>query len=363
MTERIIPSRTRALRPTDLIAAASLFTVAASYALGFGLDWSEESEPAPLEDALEQALETPGPPAPDPVPAAKPPENPQWAPDPQTESWERMTDELGKLAASYRGRVAVVLKDLRTDNTWAFHQDDLFASASLIKLPIMICVFRKIHDGGLSLGDRFALRRRHRVGGSGSIKWLPDGTRLTVRELLYRMIGESDNTATAILIEATGLGYIQTQFPKLGLFYTEINPEGMSIRGGRVTHENYTTAREMTTLLERIYRGEMISRSASELMMDILKQRRPTRSRLAKGLPRGWEIAHKTGLVRRACHDAAIVLSPNGSYALTVLTGHNSSYSQAKEFITRVGLVTVKHYNRATLLAARTPKRGSVAIR
>jgi hypothetical protein len=34
----------------------------------------------------------------------------------------------------------------------------------------------------------------------------------------------------------------------------------MSIKGGRVAHENYTTAREMTMLLEKIYRGEAVDK-------------------------------------------------------------------------------------------------------
>jgi beta-lactamase class A len=275
-----------------------------------------------------------------------------------------MTEDLFRLAASYRGRVAIVLKDLQTGNVWTYHQDDLFPSASLIKVPVMLCVFNSINDGKISLNEKIALRRKHRVGGSGSLKWSPDGTKLSLRELLYRMINESDNTATAMILDRIGIDYVQAQLPKFGLFYTEVNPEGLSIKGGRVPRENYTTAREMAMMMERIYRGEMVSRASSELMMDILKHRRATRSRLAKGLPRGWELAHKTGLLRQACHDVAIVLTPYGDYALTVLTGHNRSYGTAKDFISRLGKVTFKYYNaRGHLVAGSSARRGPLVVR
>jgi beta-lactamase class A len=274
-----------------------------------------------------------------------------------------MTSELARLVAGNKGRVAVVLKDLKSGRTWTHHPDDLFPSASLIKVPIMATVFQRIRDGQLSLSDVIRLRRSHRVGGSGSVKWMPDGSRLKVKDLLYKMIGESDNTATAMLIDAVGMGYIQAQFPNLGLFYTEIFAEGMSIRGGRVAHENYTTAKEMAMLLEKIYQGELVDKNSSIMMLDILRHRKTSRSRLAKGLPRGWEIAHKTGLLRQACHDSAIFMTPHGNYLMTVLTGSNGNYRRAKDFISRLGRVTFDHYDATRYLAKASSRRGQFVVR
>ena len=146
------------------------------------------------------------------------------------------------------------------------------------------------------------------------------------------MINESDNTATKMVLDRLGIGYVQQQFPRMGLLYTGIYEEGMSIKGGRVMHENYTTAREMTSLMDKIYTGQAVDKVSSEVMLDILKKPKAVASRLAKGMPAGWEIAHKTGLLRQACHDSAVFLTPHGDYAITVLTGQNRSYSMAKGF-------------------------------
>jgi beta-lactamase class A len=224
-------------------------------------------------------------------------------------------------------------------------------------VPILIAAFYKIRDGGLTLDEKLTMTRRNRVGGSGSLKWRPDGTTLPVRDLLTFMINESDNTATKMILDRVGLDYVQQQFPRMGLLYTGIYEEGMSIKGGRVAHENYTTAREMEMLFEKIYRGEAVDKPSSDQMLEILKKPKSVASRLQKGMPAGWEIAHKTGLLRQACHDSAIFFTPTGDYAITVLTGQNASYSQAKNFITRIARVTFENYAGPRYLAAARRRR------
>jgi beta-lactamase class A len=334
------------LERMDLMLVAALSIVLASYALGYRLDWTEGQAWPEGDEAEAAAVAAPASAAPSrPQPQMLPRTTPTWSPDSRDEAWDSMTSELAATAARHPGRVAIYLRDLNNDRSWSYHPDDLFPSASLIKVPVMAAVFQKMQAGELSLNDRLTLRRRSRVGGSGSLKWRPDGSKLRVSELLRHMISESDNTATAMLLDAIGIGYAQRTFPNIGLLYTGIYPEGMSIKGGRVAHENYTTAREMSMLMENIYRGRLVGKEESRLMLDILRYPKATASRLAKGLPRGWVIAHKTGLLRRACHDSAIIFTPYGDYAITVLTGQNRNYHDAKEFISRLGRVTFKHYS------------------
>lgn len=362
--ERLKPNFSLKFDRTDAMLAVALAAVVGSYALGYKLDWSQVD--APPAEAMTLPAAPPASAAPpfETHPAPEAPANPEIAPKPQPviaqapsdAAWDEMVRELDVLAAGHHGRVAVYLKDLKTGREWSFHPDDLFPSASLIKVPVMAAAFYKMHDGGLSLHTQLTLRRHNRVGGSGSLKWMPDGTKFTVRQLFDHMIAESDNTATNMMIEAIGLGYIQQIFPRMGLLYTGIYQDGMSIKGGRVANENYTTAREMTMVMEKIYRGEMVDQPSSVLMMNILKDKRPP-SRLAKGLPTGWEIAHKTGLLRQACHDSAVFFTPRGDYALTVLTGSNGSYHAAKDFITRLGHITFVHYGGYPRYYARASRR------
>lgn len=372
---------------TDLLLVSAVVVIGLSYGLGYRLDWSEENgRPEEDQEIAEIAApaSVPGavpPPAavtrvipvPPPSPAAVIPSPPVTTIGPAPEptigptradaQWAAMTGELGKMAEKYPGRVSIYIKDLKSGRTWMHHPDDLFPAASLIKVPVMIATFYKIRDGQLGLDERMTITRRNRVGGSGSLKWRPDGTKLTLRELLVHMINESDNTATKMVLDRLGINYVQQQFPRMGLLYTGIYEEGMSIKGGRVMHENYTTAREMASLMDKIYMGQAVDRVSSEVMLEILKKPKAVASRLAKGMPVGWEIAHKTGLLRQACHDSAIFLTPHGDYAVTVLTGQNRAYSTAKDFITKVGKVTFKHYAGPQYYAKAAPRRKARAAR
>ena len=368
---------------TDVLHVSAVVVIGLAYGLGYRLDWSEESgrpeedqevAEVPARAALAPALApaVPAPPAPPPevviAPAPGqttigPAPAPSIAPHPRDVQWETMTGSLAKMAERYPGRVAIYLKDLKTGRTWTHHADDLFPAASLIKVPVMIATFYKIRDGRLALDEKIAITRRNRVGGSGSLKWRPDGTKLTIRELLVHMINESANTATKMVLDHLGIGYVQLQCPRMGLLYPGIYEVGMSIKGGRVMHENYTTAREMASLMDKIYTGQAVDKVSSEVMLEILKKPKAVASRLAKGMPAGWDIAHKTGLLRQACHDSAIFLTPNGDYAVTVLTGQNRSYSQAKDFITKVAKVTFNHYAGPRYYAKAGPRRRARAAR
>lgn len=270
--------------------------------------------------------------------------------------WGEMVAGLENSARAYRGNVGIYLKDLETGRTWVYNPDKDFPSASLVKVPIMAAVFEKIRTGSISLDTQIKLTRSNRVGGSGSLKWVRNGTSLSVMELIYKMITESDNTATRMLIDSVGMDYLSSAFTGMGLKQTNITPEGMSLTSRTVKNDNFTTAREMAGLMERIYQGKLVDAEASEHMMDVLKHNK-SRSRLRRGLPLGWEIGHKTGLLRKSCHDVGIVFSPRGDYVIAVLTGKVPNYSSAKTFISRVAKLTYKYYKIDSDYAGATSER------
>ena len=259
------------------------------------------------------------------------------------DEWQEMQEGLLKTSKTYRGNVGIYMKDLHSGRTWEYNADRLFPSASLIKVPIMASVMEKVKAGAVTLEMQIKLTRRDRIGGSGSLKWVREGTSLSVMEIIYKMITESDNTATRMLIDYFGMDYMSESFKKLGLVHTNITPQGMSLSSYRVVNENYTTAREMAGLMERIYDKELVDKEASDFMMEVLK-RNKSRSRLRKGLPLGWEIGHKTGLLRMACHDVGIVFSPRGDYVLAVMTSDVPDYTSAKNFISKVAKLTYRYY-------------------
>jgi beta-lactamase class A len=261
------------------------------------------------------------------------------------DDWQSLAKAVSIRANRFGGTVGYVIKDFRSGQVASSGADQVFPSASLIKFPILCAAFQAAEEGRFSLSAPITLQRGDRKGGSGTLKFSPIGTVYTNRELLEAMIDHSDNTAAGLIVEQLGYDYLQKTFIALGLQDTIIRPEGFTLTSRRVHEDNMTSPRDMAFLLEKIYKRELVSADASDQMLDIMKHQH-LRDRLPKFLPNGWEIAHKTGLLRRACHDVGIVFSPKGDYMICVLTSNDATYKTAKHFIASMARITYDYYGK-----------------
>jgi len=260
-------------------------------------------------------------------------------------AWQLLRRELGQKIKQFPGQAAVVVKDLRSGRQISYNRDKLFASASLAKLPIMAACFLADREGRVKLDRRVILKKSDKLSGSGILKNVQPGASFTVEKLIGLMVYESDNTATNILTNLLGVAYLKMTFNVLGLKHTSFSRRVADFNSRNRGIENYTTAQDMAYLLEKIYRGELVSRRASEKCLQLLKLQR-VNDRIPKYLPAQAFVAHKTGLERAVCHDVGIIFSCRGDLLICVLTGHANPDAQvAKEFIAQVALDVYTYAN------------------
>ncbi|MCX8161292.1 MAG: class A beta-lactamase-related serine hydrolase [Candidatus Saccharicenans sp.] len=263
------------------------------------------------------------------------PEEKLWLYNLRQERWEANSRQILQRISSFRGETGLMVKDLQTGWTFLHNEEARFPAASLIKIPIMVACFKAVEDGRLDLREKYVLRRQDRVGGSGLLRRMRNGRTFTYEELIDYMVTHSDNIATNVIIKRLGFDYIKEVFDSLGLKDTVLNRLMMDFRAREEGLENYTSAREMTGLLEMIYYGRCLSAGISEKCLDVLKRQR-INDRLPRFLPREATVAHKTGQEREVCHDAGIVFSPHGDYIITVLVRTWSGPLTTKTFIARL---------------------------
>ncbi|MCM8792720.1 MAG: class A beta-lactamase-related serine hydrolase, partial [Candidatus Omnitrophica bacterium] len=128
---------------------------------------------------------------------------------------QRLQDEILMEVSSFNQKYSVFIKDLNTNYKISLNEDVVFPSASLIKIPIMGCVFCADRDNIIRLNDKIVIKDTDKTEGSGILKNLPSGTTLDIEDLIHLMISQSDNTATNILIDLLGFEYLNHCFKKL----------------------------------------------------------------------------------------------------------------------------------------------------
>ena len=89
--------------------------------------------------------------------------------------------------------------------------DEEFFTASIIKVPVMVAVYRKVDEGELSFADD---RDQGGLGGRGRVVAVgAGGDQQTVGDLLLLMMTQSDNVATNALVRTVGGPTTSTRSP------------------------------------------------------------------------------------------------------------------------------------------------------
>ena len=207
------------------------------------------------------------------------------------------------------GDTGVYVKNLVTGETFARGAEKPVVAASVIKIPVMIEAFRAQAAGEVCLDEIHALADAERMPSCGTLKAMHTGIEMTLLDLVRLMIIVSDNTATNILIRRLGIGRVNATLRALGCERTTLRRLLFDRSASRRGVENSITAGEMGMLLEKLWRGEIVSPEASAEMMDILLDQR-----LNGKLPfdlhvRGIRIAHKTGEDSGVTHDVGVIFA------------------------------------------------------
>ncbi len=197
-------------------------------------------------------------------------------------------------------------------------EDEVFPSASLIKVLVLAELLRRADSGRLSLEDEILVEREDFVEDSGMLDALRLPAEISYRRLVGGMIRVSDNAATNVLISRLGMGRIDALAREIGLHRTTLRRKMMDFGARARGEENTTSASDMAVLMGEIRGGTLLSPGARSFALGLLLGQRLT-SGLPIMLPAGARYAHKTGQLEGVENDAGIVLLPDRTFALAVL--------------------------------------------
>ena len=210
-----------------------------------------------------------------------------------------MNPMIQQLLQSCPYKVHLIVKDAKADDF--FHSlliDEVFSSASLIKVPILIAVLDHVEHHDLSLDEIIPITSENRV--DFSVITEQQLLESTLYELLVWMIITSDNTATNVLIDYIGMDALNTYFRKIGLTQTTLQ--------------------------------DLLSSPFSEMAIDILSRQRVHES-LKRYLVEDIRIAHKTGGLDSVDHDIGIVFNNVNDYIIGVFVTEVTNNDEARKII------------------------------
>lgn len=235
------------------------------------------------------------------------------------EGWSRVQGVIGD---AERDGVDIGVAVLAPDGRRFDHRgDDVFLSASTIKIAIMVALFQAIDRGELSLDDPYVLQSEDKVPGSGVLQHLHDGIELTLGDVVYLMMSISDNPATNILIDRLGFDAVNSAMRDIGLERSVLGRKMMGRPAIDGERENHATPNDLAKLVSAILDGTVATASSTEAMISLLERQQNAR-RIGRFVPKDTRWGSKTGSYDTVVNDAGFVMLDRGPMVIAVLTAN-----------------------------------------
>ncbi|MFC6293081.1 serine hydrolase [Macrococcus epidermidis] len=206
------------------------------------------------------------------------------------------------------------LMSLNGDIVYKSNEKQVYPSASLIKLPIMLYIFdQRLHD------LETIIPIDEKVEGAGVSPYLSQ-TEYTVHDLVTLMIIVSDNRATNTLIEWIGMDTLNAYFLRNNLGDTKLQRKMMDTERRALGYDNFTSAHDIFQTLSLIKSHEQF-----KAMFQIMKQQLLKDKTLMYLTDETIEFGTKTGDFDNVHHDAGIVRFQDNEIIFVVLTDYDDA--------------------------------------
>ena len=216
--------------------------------------------------------------------------------------------------------------------------DKLYPAASIIKLPVLVRLFKSIEANQLTIYDEMKMTEPYRSSGSGSLQFSQANRSYTMDYLAKIMIQESDNTSTnMIMSKLGGMDDINVGLRDWSISKTYVRTWLPDLGG-----TNKTTAIDMAKILYNLDNPGFLNINSREYIIDYMSHVKNDRL-IQAGLGEGALFIHKTGDIGTMLGDAGIVFAPNGKkYIIVILAQRPHNSYQGKEFIVKASELIYK---------------------
>lgn len=208
-------------------------------------------------------------------------------------------------------RIGVAIHDTGTGKVWGHREDERFLMNSTVKVPLCAAVLSR---SDMDLTEELPVRAddileyapvaEQHVGGS-----------MTVADLCFATIDQSDNTAANLLFARLGGPESLTAFLRsIGDDLTRsdrLEPELNLWAAG--DPRDTTTPTAMARTLETMLTGDALTDAAREQLADWMRPGGVTGALMRPSVPDNWDVADKSGGGSNTRNLIAMLTPPNGA--------------------------------------------------
>lgn len=277
-------------------------------------------------------------------------------PEKQKVLWQKLEDSIGETDRKLDGVMGVAIVDFRTGQSISLHADQVFPTASSIKIAVLLELYHQAQSGKLSLTDLYTVNSADLVADSYIMGGLTPGvTRVTLRDLATMMMAVSDNSATNVLIDRIGMSNVNALMDSLALTHTRLQRKMMDLKAASEGRENLSTPSDMVAMVRAAYDGKVLNPKLTEDFFQVFSVRKPD-AFLQRHLPEDLRIAAKHGELEGVRNDCGMVFVPNRPYGICVMAGYLHRERDGEEAISDISLQAWRMFDRL----ARASEHGRV---
>lgn len=219
-----------------------------------------------------------------------------------------ISNSIKNRISNLKGNLGIYYIDLNSEESFFVGNEDLYVAAGIAMIPLLIEVFSQIEQKRINKTDIYKLTQLDKAPSVGLLRCLHENIELTIEDLYRIMIAGCDNTAYNVLVDIVGIENVNATLDKLGFHKTRVNRKFFDYEQMKKGIENYFSLQEIAEVFYRLYHGQIISRSVSKEILEVLKAQQHT-SIIPNYLGRTMEIAHLVGEDEGTIHDVGLVLS------------------------------------------------------
>lgn len=230
--------------------------------------------------------------------------------------------EINNSINSYGAGVSFYIVSLNDGMTIGYNVDKGFETASSIKAPYALYIYKEIAAGNINPDQLISYEEKYYNKGTGIIKKSDFGTTYSVKDLVYYSLNDSDNIAHIMLHKNFGVKGYNDMLKNLGtkqLYLTAGNPWG------------YTSSRSAALVWQEIYNFSLQGNEGIEFLNILSNGKYNYFKEVMPTVP----SASKTGFASKDVVETGIVFGEHPYIAIAIANkgGNIGAYTQVLKLV------------------------------